>query len=59
MEQEEIRRDRLMAHPVHGANHWVCVLNPSHAALSEIEPLVQEAYAIARPRAERVQDRPK
>jgi hypothetical protein len=36
--------DRLMPHPVYGANHWVSVLNPSDATVAALRPLLQEAY---------------
>jgi hypothetical protein len=49
--------DRLMPHPVYDVNHWVCVLNPTDATFSEIQPLLQEAYAIARDRADQVHER--
>lgn len=36
--------DTLMPHPVYGANHWVCVLNPSVETIERLRPLLQEAY---------------
>jgi hypothetical protein len=38
---------RLMPHPVYGAWHWVCVLNPE---LEPVKPLLAEAYALSRRR---------
>jgi hypothetical protein len=43
--------DRLMPHPVYGANHFVCVLNPSDSTFEAIKPLLSEAYEIAVRRA--------
>ena len=43
--------DRLLPHPVYGANHWVCVLNPSDSTFHELAPLLSEAYEIAVRRA--------
>lgn len=43
--------DRLMPHPEYGANHFVCVLNPSDATFEAIKPLLSEAYEIAVRRA--------
>lgn len=38
--------DRVMPHPVYGKMHWVCVLNPTDAALkTTVRPLLDEAYA--------------
>jgi Family of unknown function (DUF6194) len=39
--------DQLMPHPVYAAMSWVCVLNPSEATLSELQPLLEEAYSLA------------
>lgn len=39
--------DQPMPHPVHGRNHFVCVLNPSDSTFDELKPLFNEAYAIA------------
>jgi len=49
--------DQLMPHPVYGPNHWVCVLNPSEATFESVKPLLAEAYAIARGRADNVHER--
>lgn len=49
--------DRLMPHPVYGGNHWACVLNPSDETFEEIKPLLDEAYAISRERADSVHER--
>ena len=34
--------DRLMPHPVYGANHFVCVLNPSDSTFESVTPLLKE-----------------
>jgi hypothetical protein len=39
--------DKLMPHPIYGAQHWLCVLNPSEAAFETIKPLLAEAYDIS------------
>ena len=49
--------DRLLPHPVYGSNHWVCVLNPSVETFDSVKPLLEEAYTIARERADRVRER--
>ncbi|WP_394821624.1 DUF6194 family protein [Pendulispora albinea] len=36
--------DRVMPHPVYGAMHWVCVLNPSETTFRTVQPLLAEAY---------------
>jgi hypothetical protein len=36
--------DCLMPHPVYGMMNWVCVLNPSKATFSSIQPLLAESY---------------
>jgi len=36
--------DRLMPHPVHGPQYWVCVLNPSAETFEAVRPLLAEAY---------------
>ena len=43
--------DTLMPHPVYGANHFVCVLNPGMETFDSVKPLLAEAYAIAVSRA--------
>jgi len=43
--------DTLMPHPVYGANHFVCVLNPSAETFESVKPLLAEAYDIAVSRA--------
>jgi len=45
--------DRLMPHPVYGRNHFVCVLNPSDSTFERLKPLLAEAHAIAKRRANR------
>ena len=44
--------DVLMPHPVYGANHFVCVLNPSASTFENLKPLLAEAYEIAVRRAQ-------
>ncbi len=46
--------DRLMPHPVYGAQNWVCVLNPGEAIFENVvKPLLDEAYALEKARAKR------
>ena len=49
--------DRLMPHPVYGGNHWVSVLNPGDETFDALRPLLEEAYAISRERADQVHER--
>lgn len=38
--------DTLMPHPVYAAQHWACILNPSHETFDRvIKPLLDEAHA--------------
>ena len=39
--------DRLMPHPVYSRNLWVCALNPGDETWAALQPLLQEAYAMA------------
>jgi hypothetical protein len=39
--------DKLMPHPVYGAQHWLCVLNPGDATFEAVKPLLAEAYDIS------------
>ena len=39
--------DRLMPHPVYGAQHWVSVLNPSADTFATVKPLLAEAHSRA------------
>ena len=39
--------DVLMPHPVYASYHWACVLNPSEPTFEKLQPLLDEAYAIA------------
>lgn len=39
--------DRLIPHPVYGAQHWVSVLNPSAETFETVKPLLAEAYTRA------------
>jgi hypothetical protein len=45
--------DTIMPHPVYGAMFWLCVLNPSEATFAEVQPLLEEARALALERARR------
>jgi hypothetical protein len=45
--------DVLMAHPLYGVNHFVCILNPSEETFASVKPLLAEAYSIAVRRATR------
>jgi len=40
--------DTLLPHPVYGWMGWMCILNPSAARFTEIEPLLSAAYEKAR-----------
>lgn len=46
------RLDQLMPHPVYAPLAWVCVLNPSEATFRAVQPLLDEAHAVAARRAE-------
>jgi hypothetical protein len=39
--------DRLMPHPIYGAQHWVSVLNPSDETFETLKPLLAEAHSRA------------
>ncbi|XXX73573.1 DUF6194 family protein [Sorangium sp. So ce134] len=39
--------DRIMPHPVHAPQSWVCVLNPSDATFEAVRPLLADAYELA------------
>lgn len=45
------RLDHLMPHPVYSPLSWVCVLNPSEATFWAVQPLLDEAQAVAARRA--------
>jgi hypothetical protein len=45
--------DTIMPHPVYGAMHWICVLNPSAETFERIKPLLVEAHERAATRYER------
>jgi hypothetical protein len=49
--------DRLMPHPVYGAQSWVCVLNPSAETFEKLKPLLAEAYEVAVARLRRREER--
>ena len=37
--------DRVLPHPVYAAQHWLSILNPSHATFeSTVKPLLYEAH---------------
>jgi hypothetical protein len=36
--------DRLIPHPVYGAQHWISVLNPSDTTFETVKPLLAEAH---------------
>lgn len=36
--------DRVMPHPLYGAQSWICVLNPSDHTFAQLRPLLAEAY---------------
>lgn len=36
--------DQLLPHPVYAPQSWVCVLNPSVATFTALQPLLAEAY---------------
>ena len=39
--------DRVLPHPVYAAQSWICVLNPSEETFRSLEPLLEEAHALA------------
>jgi hypothetical protein len=46
--------DRLMPHPEYAAQSWLCVLAPTDETFArDVQPLLEEAYRIARRRHER------
>lgn len=44
--------DTFMPHPYYGPMHWICILNPGAVSFERIKPLLAEAHALARQRAE-------
>jgi len=40
--------DHIMPHPVYGWMSWIAVLNPSRETFKRLEPLIDEAIAIAK-----------
>src|ERR1051325_6525525 len=45
--QDYTALDTLIPHPVYATQSWVSVLNPSREMFASVEPLLEEAYAIA------------
>ena len=45
--------DTVMPHPIYGTMFWLCVLNPSAATFASVQPLIEEARAVALERAQR------
>ena len=46
--------DQLMPHPDYAAQSWICILAPNDATFeSDVKPLLEEAYRLARRRYER------
>jgi hypothetical protein len=39
--------DRLMPHPVYGAQHWISVLNPGESTFEAVKPVLAEAHTRA------------
>ncbi len=50
--------DRLLPHPVHAPQSWVCVLNPSAVSFEAVKPLLADAYARVATRHARRQSTP-
>lgn len=46
--------DTIMPHPVYGAMHWLCVLNPSPATFERLRPLLAEAHRRAAAREQKL-----
>ena len=42
--------DTIMPHPDYAAQHFICVLSPSEATFRILQPMIAEAYDIARRR---------
>lgn len=49
--------DTIMPHPDYAAQSFICVLSPSDATFERIQPMLAEAYEIARRRYTRRADR--
>lgn len=45
--------DTVMPHPVYGSMFWLSVLHPSEETFAEVQPLIEEARAVALERAQR------
>ena len=43
----------VMRHPVYGTMFWLCVLIPSAATFTSVQPLIEEARTVALERAQR------
>ena len=49
--------DRILPHPVYGAQHWLSILNPSAASFETIvKPLLDEAHDIVSSREARIRE---
>ena len=42
--------DTIMPHPAYAAQHFICVVNPGEATFRTLQPMIAEAYDIARRR---------
>ena len=40
--------DTLLPHPVYAWMGWACVLNPSAQTFEDLQPLIKEAYSLAK-----------
>jgi hypothetical protein len=40
--------DEIMPHPVYGWMSWIGVLNPSKTTISELKPLIDESFELAK-----------
>ena len=49
------RLDTMMPHPEYAAQHFICVLSPSEATFQSLQPMIAEAYDIAKRRHDKVQ----
>lgn len=45
--------DRLLPHPLYSPMHWVCVVNPGQATVSDLSDLLRQAHQRARRQYER------
>jgi hypothetical protein len=49
--------DQLLPHPVYAHMNWVCILNPSAETFRTLQPLLEDAYALAVSRVAKQQAR--